>query len=393
MNTIYADYAATAPLHPAAAQVLTDWLHTPCPVNPSSIHSYGMDASDRLAASRQTILSAMTGDSDRWQLTFTSGGTESGALALFSLLTTATSTRRRIILSPLEHPAIREAALVFAPLFGCTVEECGVQTDGRVDLADLASRLGDDVTVVAVMTVQNETGVVQPVAECAALTHSCGGAFLTDAVQAAGHIPLPVWGERDSLPDVLTVSAHKFGGLPGVGAVLHRVPLTPLQKGGGQERGSRGGTENLPGILTMAAAASAWENDMPYLVHLGQVRKRCEEVFLCRMAFCGIPVTLAGAGGERIPTTSLFVFRDKAGETLPLGENIVLSADFAGLAISAGAACHSHVPVPSRALLAMGYTENEARRAVRLSFGRGNTAEEVEKAYGILGDVVEKLWR
>ncbi len=396
---IYADHAATTPLHPAAIAALSAYLQSPHPQNPSSQHQMGMTAAHILSDARVSLLQNLTGQSHPWQLTFTSGGTESIALAIWSLLHLCLPYphKRRVILSPLEHPAVREAVHSFCPLFGFTVEECAVTWSGTVDLTDFAGRMGQDVAFAAVMTVQNETGVVQPVETLATWIHQCGGLFFTDGVQAAGHMLLPGFSanlppDNAALPDMLAVSAHKFGGLPGVGALCHRLPLTPVQKGGGQENGCRGGTENIPGIVAMAAAASGWHEARVGLETLGQVNRRCEADFLDRMRAYRIPVTIAGASSRRIPTTSLVVFRDVPGTTLPLGENIVLSADMAGLAVSAGSACHSYTPEPSRTLLSMGFRETEARRAVRLSFGLSNTSEDVENAWLVLAQVVKMLF-
>jgi len=378
---IYADWAATAPLCPAARDVLRQWLEEPLPANPSSVHSFGMDASDRLSSSRQVLARAAFPEGE---VTFVSGGTEGLSLAVYSLVQhSLASGRRRVVLSPLEHPAVREAAAAFALPCGMTVEECAVTPDGTVDMADFAARMGPDLAFAAVMAVQNETGVIQPVEACASLAHGCGAYLLTDAVQAAGHVFLP------AEADMAVISGHKFGAPAGTGAVLHRIPLFPLQKGGGQESGYRGGTENLPGICAMAAAVSCW----PEMIRdseerLRPLRDRLEEAFLRRMASCGIPVTAVGGRAARIGTVSLLVFPDPAG---PLGENLVLSADLAGLAVSAGSACHSGSPEPSRALLAMGFPPSEAQRAVRLSFGPGTTAAEMEASYRILGDTVVRL--
>ncbi len=371
---IYADWAATAPLHPAAAAELRCWLENPVPANPSSVHTYGMDAADRLAAARTLLAEAVGWDGE---ITFVSGGTEGLALAVYSLVRRSLDAgRNRVILSPLEHPAVKEAVLAFALPAGMTAEECAVTSGGTVDPADLAARLGDDVGFCAVMAVQNETGVIQPVPEAAVLAHRCGALLLSDAVQAAGHIPLRLQA------DVMVISGHKFGGPPGTGAVFHRMPLFPLQKGGGQEGGYRGGTENLPGICAMAAASSRWgEPDW-----MARLRDRLERQFVRRMAASGIAVKITGENSPRIGSVSHILF--PAGT---LGETLVLACDLAGLAVSAGSACHSASPEPSAALTAMGYTPAEAVRGVRLSFGFGTTETEMEAAYRILGDAAEKL--
>lgn len=368
---IYADWAAAAPLHPAARDELLRWFGTPS--NPSSLHSCGMTASGALESARSSLAQSFGWNGG---VTFTSGGTESIGLAVHSLVRRCQGTnRRRIVLSPLEHPAVREAVRAFALPAGMQSETCAVTPDGTVDPADFALRMGEDVAFAAVMTVQNETGVIQPVEKLADLAHGCGALFLTDAVQAAGHIGIP------ACADMAAVSAHKFGGPAGVGALLHHGGLVPLLKGGGQERGLRGGTENVPGICAMAAAAKAvcapeWMAD---------ARDRLEAAFLCRMEAAGVPVSIAGCGADRIGTVTCAVFGGAE------SENLVLSCDLAGLAVSAGSACHSGTRAPSGVLLAMGYTEKEAMGGVRLSFGYGTAAAEMEEAYRILGDAAEKL--
>ncbi len=377
MKQIYADWAATAPLCPAAAEELGRWLTDPVPANPSSVHSFGMAAADRLASARTRLRQAAGWDGD---VTFVSGGTEGLALAVHSMVRHSLAAgRHRVILSPLEHPAVTEAVRTFAVPAGMTVETCAVSRDGVVSAADFRERLGADVGFCCVMTVQNETGVCQPVAELSALAHGYGALFLTDAVQAAGH---PAMADTVAA-DAAVISGHKFGAMPGVGAVFHRIPLVPLQKGGGQEHGARGGTENLPGICSMAAAALAWgEPDW-----MAPLRDRLEADFLRRMTEAGIPVHISGAAVGRSGTMSHFVF--PAG---PLGETLVLACDLAGLCCSAGSACHSTVPEPSSALLAMGYSAAEAVCALRLSFGRGTTAAEMEDAYRVLGDAAVRLY-
>ncbi|MBQ3177735.1 MAG: aminotransferase class V-fold PLP-dependent enzyme [Clostridia bacterium] len=390
---IYADWAATSPLHPAARASLLEWLDCPVPANPSSLHAFGMAASDRLAAARVSLAASFGWDGE---ITFTSGGTESDGLAVHGLVQRFRGTdRRRIVLSPLEHPAIREAVYAFGPSAGFAVEECAVRTDGAVDPVDFAARMGEDLAFCAVMAVQNETGVMQPVEDLAALAHGCGALFLSDAVQAAGHTAIPV------SADMVTVSAHKFGGPAGVGAVLHRGELSPLLKGGGQERGRRGGTENVAGICAMAAAAAA-VSEPDWMAGL---RDELEDAFLCRMREAGVMVSVAGrqqyGGAEahrhRIGSVSCFVFGGSGGSVgltgsgFPTGENLVLSCDMAGLAVSSGSACHSGTGAPSAALLAMGYSPAEAVRSVRLSFGWGTDPEQMRRAYAILGDVVVKM--
>lgn len=376
---IYADWAATAPLHPAAQKVLAQSLKASMPANPSALHAYGRVAAEDLAAAREQLCVALSWDGS---VCFTSGGTESDGTAVYALMQRYSGTsRRRILLSPMEHPAIREAVRSFAPRFGMTAEECAVCSDGVVDAADFCARLGDDIAFAAVLAVQNETGVIQPIDTLAEAVHSYGGAFLSDCVQAVGHIPLP------TKADILTLSGHKFGGPHGTGAILYRGELAPLLVGGGQERGIRGGTENVAGVVAMAAAAMAAKEP----AWMGRLRNRLEDAFLDTMGDYGYPVSIVGRGTERIGSVSCVVFGGDP--RLPEGENLVLSCDMAGLAISAGSACHSGKSEPSPALLSMGYTEHEAIRQVRLSFGWATTEREMRRAFEILEDNVSRLCR
>lgn len=384
MKHVYADWAATAPLHPAAKDVLLSFMKAPCPSNPSSIHAFGIEAAKRLDKARTNLQNALRWDG---QVVFTSGGTESDGIAVLSLLRQYQNTnRRRILLSPFEHPAVRETVYAYAPAMGFTIEECTATSDGSVDPKDFAARLDDDVAFAAVLAVQNETGVIQPVDKLAKMTHDCGGAFLSDCVQAVGHIPLP------KEPDILTLSGHKFGGPGGTGALLAKpgVILSPLLKGGGQEGGIRGGTENVMGICAMVAAAEAvTKTGEPGW--MGYTRDQHEDEFLDEMANFGIPVSIAGRGANRIGSISCVVFGGKS--AVPESENLVLSCDMAGLAVSAGSACHSGERTPSATLLAMGYTAEEALRQVRLSFGWSTQLTTVKHAYDLLHQTLLNLWQ
>lgn len=382
MQPIYADWAATAPLHPAAVETLRQFLSDPRPANPSSLHTFGMTATDLLEKARADLAQALGWDG---QVIFTSGGTESDGIAVFSLLKHFQNTnRRRILLSPFEHPAVREAVYAYAPPMGFTVEECAATSGGVVDVNDFAARLDEDVAFAAVLAVQNETGVIQPVDELAKLTHDHGSMFLSDCVQRIGHTPLP------TEPDILTLSGHKFGGPGGTGALLAKqnVPLSPLLKGGGQEQGIRGGTENVMNLCAMVAAACAVvETGEPGW--MGHTRDRLEEKLLDEMAELGIPISIAGRGADRTGSISCVVL---GGHTAPVGENIVLSCDASGLAVSAGSACHSGTLAPSPTLLSMGYTSEEAIRQVRLSFGPSTKIAEMERAFEIFWETVLRLW-
>ena len=334
----YLDYAATAPLEPAALAALGEASSF---ANPSSVHADGRRARAALEAARARIARGLGWDG---AIVFTSGGTEALALALDGA---AAGPR---LVSAVEHAAV----LAGAP--GATV--FAVDADGVIDLAGLERVLAAAAApaLVAVMHANNETGVVQPVAEVARLARAAGANLLVDAVQSAGKLDLP-----DA--DFVAVSAHKLGGPPGVGALLVRDPaaLAAGRRGGGQERGYRGGTENLPGILGFAAAVDA-RTDRTWLARAATLRDALE----ARLMAAGGEIL--GGGAARLPTIACV--------RMPGVEAMVqlIALDLAGFAVSAGAACSSGRVKASHVLLAMGLAERAAGEAIRVSIGWATTA-------------------
>ena len=337
MNPVYLDYAATAPIDPTAITAMTaaaaNWA------NPSSVHGFGRRTHALLEEARTNV--AVSLGCNPQSVVFTGGGTEAIGLAL------AQGGRRFV--SAVEHDAVRAQA----PGAGVIpVDDRGVV---RLDaLADMLH--GVERPLVAVMHVNNETGVIQPVAEVAALVAARGGRLLVDAVQSAGKLPLP-----DA--DFVAVSAHKLGGPPGVGALIVRDHVTATTKGGGQERGQRAGTENLPGIAGFAAALVARAADTGWLTRCEQLRDRLE---------AQVPgAVIYGAGAPRVAISYVGLAGVAAMTQL-------MALDLAGFAVSAGAACSSGKVKASHVLGAMGAGAGAAGEAIRVSLGWQTTAEEID---------------
>ena len=351
-RAVYLDYNATVPIRPEAAAAVAGALEL-CG-NASSVHGFGRSARRRIETARDQV-AALIGAHPA-QVVFTSGGTEANNLAL-----TGTG-RARLLVSAGEHDSVLEAAP--------QAERIPLDTEGRLDLDALTAMLAADPrpALVSVMLANNETGVIQPLAEVAALVRAHGALLHTDAVQAAGKTALdgPALGA-----DLLSLSAHKLGGPQGVGALViaDRVALTPLLRGGGQERARRAGTENLPGIAGFGAAAEAARAALADTARLAALRDRLEQ----GLRALATDIRVFGAGAERLGNTSCF-----ATPGLP-AETQVMSLDLAGIAVSAGSACSSGKVRPSHVLLAMGAGAEEAGSAIRVSLGWQSADDDVER--------------
>ena len=347
---IYLDHNATAPLRPEAAAALCRALEVTG--NASSVHGYGRRARALIEDARER-LAAFVGARPA-ELIFTSGGTEANNMALRGL------AAGRILVSAGEHDSVLNAVP------GATRIPLGA--DGLVDLDALRELLaeGPEPALVSVMLANNETGVIQPMARIVALAREGGALVHSDAVQAAGKIPLDF---ATLGVDLLSLSAHKLGGPPGVGALViaEGARCDPLLRGGGQERRRRAGTENLPGIAGFAAAAAAAELDR--FAALASLRDELER----RLRAAAPEVKVYGAGSPRLPNTSCFGLPGLAAETQ------VMALDLAGVAVSAGAACSSGKVAPSHVLRAMGVDEAEAGAAIRVSLGWDSRAEDIER--------------
>jgi len=349
----YLDYNATAPLRPEAAAALAE--AAAAIGNPSSVHRFGRDRRRRIENAREQV-AALTGAAPG-QVVFTSGGTEANQLALRGALG---GPPTRIIASAIEHDSVLAAGVTPAP----------VGADGLIDLAALAALLAKPAgpTVLSLMLANNETGVIQPVAEAASLAQRAGALVHCDAVQAAGRVTL----DMAALGvDLLSLSAHKLGGPPGVGALIvaDRVALAAQVVGGGQERGRRAGTENVPGIAAFGAAAVAAAGELDQVGRLAQWRDRLEREALAGRS----DAVVFGAAGPRLPNTSCLGLPGLSSETQ------VMALDLAGVAVSAGAACSSGKLRPSHVLRAMGASAAVAGSAIRVSLGWATEAADIDR--------------
>jgi cysteine desulfurase len=365
----YFDWNATAPLRPQAAEALREALAVPG--NPSSVHAEGRAARQLVEAAREEVaalVAARPGD-----VFFTSSGTEANMLALTPAIVTADERRPRekLLISAIEHASVRTGGRFPRG----AVADIAVDADGRVDLAALANALAKTSRpLVSIMLANNETGVVQPIAQAAAIVHAASGLLHVDAVQAVGRIACDI----NALgADLLTLSAHKIGGPKGVGALIRaREDIhfpDPLIRGGGQERGLRAGTENVAGIAAFGAAAAAARHQGA--AEAGQMRALRDKLETGLKAVTPAAV-IFGAAAERLPNTTLFALQGMKAETA------VISFDLEGIAVSSGAACSSGKVQPSHVLAAMGVSPALTRGAVRLSLGWTTTETDIDRFLG-----------
>src|SRR5262245_10096276 len=361
----YLDWNATAPLRPearAAMLAAADVFG-----NPSSIHGEGRAARGLIETARRQV-AALVGADPR-NVTFTSGGTEANLLALQPTLEQAgdKAPRDRLLISAVEHPSVRCGGRFPAS----AIAEVPVAPDGIVDLVALERALAvPGRALVSLMLANNETGVIQPVTQAAAMVHRAGGLLHVDAVQAAGKIPCDI----NALgADLLTLAGHKLGGPKGVGALIRRsedVHLgDPLIRGGGQERGVRGGTENILGIAgfgaAAAAAAAALEAER---ARIGGLRDRLE----AGLKAVSPDAVIFGAGMARLPNTTAFAVPGVKADTA------LIALDLDGVAVSSGSACSSGKVAASHVLAAMGVEADLARGALRVSLGFSTAEADVD---------------
>jgi cysteine desulfurase len=373
---LYLDHAATTPMRPEVADAMAPYLGERFG-NPSGIHATARQAKNSIEEARERI-AASIGATKTLEIVFTGGGTEADNLAVTG---SAIGGAGSVITTAVEHPAVLESVR-FLSRVGHDVTVVPVDHAGRVSPDAVANAVDSGTAVVSAMTANNETGVIQPVAEIARLVRSVNDRVLvhTDAVQAFGS--LPVAAGRGG-PDLISVSAHKIGGPQGVGFLYVRdgVQLEPVIHGGGQELGRRSGTHNVAGIVGLAVAvelAVAGRSD--YRVRVGAARDRFEQDLRLRT---NVKVTAAGA--DRLVSHAHLRFPGIKAETL------LVRLDFAGVAAAAGAACHSGAIQESHVLAAMGVDSRAASESIRFSFGRGDDAAAGAEAATIVSGVVEDL--
>ena len=386
--TAYLDHAATTPMLPAALEALAE--QSARVGNASSLHTSGRAARAVVEEARERIAGALGARPS--EVVFTSGGTEADNLAVKG----AWLARRAqdpaldgIVTSTIEHHAVLDPVEYLEQARGIPVTWLPADRCGHIAVDDLRTALaGGGVAVASVMWANNEVGTVQPVAELAAAAHDHGVPFHTDAVQAVAHLPVRF---DESGADLMTVSAHKVGGPVGVGALLARrdAPLVPIAHGGGQERQVRSGT--LPAAAIHAFAVALDEAVVARDVEAKRVLALRDRLIEGALAL-GAGITVSGCWSvgdaeNRLPGNAHLLVPGCEGDSL------LYLLDAAGVECSTGSACQAGVPQPSHVLLAMGYTESEARGALRLSFGHTSTDADVDAFLAALPGVVERARR
>ncbi|TMI84606.1 MAG: cysteine desulfurase [Bacillati bacterium ANGP1] len=375
---VYLDHAATTPVDPRVLHAMLPFF-TERAGNASSVHGFGQDA--RAAVDQARAQVAATIGARPSEIVFTSGATESDNLAVVGVALAAEGRGRHIVTTAIEHHAVLEACHLLEQR-GWTVTYVPVDEHGIVDPDDVRRSLRPDTVLVSVMAANNEIGTLQPVAEIGRFTRERNIPFHTDATQLVGAAPV---GVDDLQVDLLSMSAHKRYGPKGVGALFVRTgtPVVPVQRGGSHERGRRGGTENVPGIVGLGAALRiALEVMEGEHSRLTALRDR-----LIREALEMPGAHLNGDPVRRLSNNVNLSFDQTDSQSLVLG------LDLHGVASSSGSACTSGSMEPSHVLVALGLPQERASAAVRLTLGRGTTDSEITYAIGALRDVVARIGR
>ena len=379
--SVYLDHAATTPMHPAAIEAMTAVLGTVG--NASSLHSAGRAARRRIEESRETVAAKLGARPS--EVVLTAGGTDSDNLAVKGIYWArrdADSRRRRIVTTAVEHHAVLDSVNWLAEHEGAEVTWLSTAADGSVAPAALREALADhdDVALVSVMWANNEVGTIMPIAELAAVAAEFDVPMHSDAIQAVGQVPVSF---ADSALSAMSVTAHKFGGPTGVGALLLRrdTACVPLLHGGGQERDVRSGTPDVAGAVAMAVAVEIAVDGLEgNSVRLRGLRDRLIEGVLT-----GVEDTfLNGAREMRLPGNAHFTFRGCEGDSL------LMLLDANGIECSTGSACTAGVAQPSHVLIAMGADPASARGSLRLSLGHTSVEADVDAALRVLPGAVDR---
>jgi cysteine desulfurase len=381
---VYADHAATTRLAPEVRAAMEPWLGEGFG-NASSVHARGEAARDAIERARGEIAALIGATSE--EVVFTASGSEAnnlalkGALGAMGAMDAATGGRRRLVVSAIEHPSVLETARHLESL-GVPLTVVPVRPDGIVDLTALEQALGADVALVSVMWANNEVGTVQPVAAIAALAHAAGARFHTDAVQAAGKLDLC---DAAGHVDLLSLAGHKLHGPLGAAALFarRRTRLRPLVHGGHQERSRRAGTENLPALVGLGAAAALATRRLaagePERVAV--LANRLLDGLLARVP----GARLNGSHEHRVPGILNVCFTGVDGEA------VLHELDAQGVTVSTGSACSAGSPGPSAVLIALGLRPEDAHASVRFSLGADNDDADVEHILAVTPPVIERL--
>ncbi len=379
MKRIYLDHAATTPLSQKAFEAMKPYFSDMFG-NANSQHAFGRDGAKAVTEARQTIADCIGAKPS--EIYFTSSGTEADNWAIKGIAAQLLDKGKHIVTSVIEHPAVYTTCKQLEK-FGFEVTYLPVDGEGFVSADDLDKAIREDTVLVSVMFANNEIGTVQPIKQLCEVAHKHGVLFHTDAVQATGAIKYDV---KELGVDLLSMSAHKFCGPKGMGALYVRngLRIEKLLTGGEQERAHRGGTTNTPGVVGMAVALKeAVENIDETAKYVGELRNRFVSKVLERID----EIYFNGAKdmSKRLYNNANFSFRYIE------GESILFSLDLAGICASSGSACSSGSLEPSRTLLAIGVPVGTAHGSIRFTFGKENTVEDVDYVVDELGKTVEKL--
>lgn len=374
---VYLDYQSSKPVDPRVVDAMRPWF-TERFGNPSSLHLDGDEATDALESSRERVAQFIGANKD--EIIFTSGATESNNLAIIGYVTRNRKRGDHIVIAESEHISVHNIAKAIEKQ-GFKVSKVGVDQYGRVSVEKLRKKIIDTTILVSIGWASSEIGTVQPVQEIADVLHGRGMTLHSDAVAAEGLVPIDV---RKVPIDLLTLSSNDIYGPKGLGALYIRrnVNIAPIMPGGGQERGLRSGTEAMPAIVGMAAAADIMASEMPAeALRLAHYRDRLIEGVLGR-----IPKShLNGHPRERLPNNAHFRFDAIEGESL------LLSLKDKGIAVSTGSACSSKTLEPSHTLISCGLLHEEAHGSLEFTFGRWSRPTDVDRVLEVLPGIVERL--
>lgn len=377
MSRIYLDYNASTPCCPEALDAMLPYFREHYG-NASSIHAFGQEAKGAIEEARGKVAALL--NATRGEIVFCGGGTESDNMGVVGAARALAEKGRHVVTSAVEHDAVRQACDALERE-GFEVTRVAPEPTGRLSADAVAAALRPDTILVSIIAANNETGVIQPTAEIGALCAPKGIVFHVDAIQAAGKYPIDVEAWR---ADLVTITAHKFYGPKGAGALYVRrgTRLAPLVFGGEHERGRRAGTENVPAIVGLGRACEvALEAMKTSVPRMAALRDRLEAGLMASVP----QIVRHGDGAPRVCNTSHLSFVGAEGELH------ILSLDVKGLAVSAGSACKAGSSHPSGVLLAMGVPPAVAQAAVRFSVGRSTTDAEIDRVLEIVPPVVAKL--
>lgn len=384
---VYLDYNATTPVDPAVLDAMLPFLREDFG-NAGSVHTPGQRARAAVDAARDQVAALIGAKAS--DIVFTSGGTEADNLAIYGAVAAASNPRKHVIASAVDHHAVVHTCedlarngvdVTFVPVRNGSSGQGEQYGQGIVDPDDVRRALRPETVLITVMHANNELGTIQPIEEIGRIAREAGVCFHSDAVQSTGKIPVDV--SRLGV-DLLSISAHKFCGPKGIGALYVRTgtSIVPRFRGGHAERDRRPGTENVPGIVGLGKAAELARTKLAEdSARIAALRDRLETELLDRIP----DAFVNGDRGRRVPNTSNITFRGAGGEAM------LIALDLQGVACSTGAACSSGSTEPSHVLLAAGLSHDDARSSLRFSLGRATTAEEVDYAIATIPAVVEKI--